>query len=63
METEIKNSAEIKRLKIVNGFMLLQKTNNIRNSFSKKNFHKKNNTQISEMLYLLVTTVKKTLRV
>ena len=61
METEIVNSAKIRHLKVVNGFMLLQKTNNIRNFFSKRNFHKKN-TQISEMLYLLVTTVKKSFK-
>ena len=61
METEIVNPAKIRHLKVVNGFMLLQKTNNIRNFFSKRNFHKKN-TQISEMLYLLVTTVKKSFK-
>ena len=59
METENKNSVKIKRRKIVNGFMLLQQTINIRNSFQIKFFTKKNNTYISEMLYQLVTTVKK----
>ena len=40
METENKNSVKIKRRKIVNGFVLLHQTINIRNSFSKKNFRK-----------------------
>ena len=42
METEIKISVKIKRRKIVNGFMLIQQTISKRNSFSKKNFYKKN---------------------
>ena len=41
METENRNSVKIKRRKIVIGFMLPQQTINTRNSFSKKNFHRK----------------------
>ena len=61
MEIENKKSVKIKRRMIVNGFMLLQQTINMRNSFSKKNFQDKNITYNSEMLYQLVTTVKKKL--
>ena len=44
METENKKSVKIKRQNKVNRFMLLQQTINTRNSVSKNNFHKKNDT-------------------
>ena len=41
MKTEDKNSVKFKNRNIVDGFMLLQQTINIGNSFSQKDFHTK----------------------